>query len=270
MATKDYSAIAKAKIHKAADNTAAPRILVYGRNKKGKTHFGATAPNVLILDPEEGTKYETKLNPDVWPVTQWDDVHEAYEFLKSGKHSYEWVCLDGLTRMANMSLRYVTSRAMERELDRAPETIKIQDYGRSGELVKQMLTNFHSLRTIGMVISAQERMMEVSELGEEDEDAETTTFMYVPDVPKGARSAVNAIVDVIGRIYTVKGDFPQKYRDKDGTVKTRTVSGVQRRLWVAPNVSYDTGYRSEYVLPEYLASPTVPKLVNLIKTGKAA
>jgi hypothetical protein len=43
---------------------------------------------------------------------------------------------------------------------------------------------------------------------------------------------------------------------------------LQRRLWIAPTEAYDTGYRSDHELPNYLKNPTVPKLGTLVKTGK--
>jgi hypothetical protein len=79
--------------------------------------------------------------------------------------------------------------------------------------------------------------------------------MYVPDLPKGVRGMVNSLVDVIGRIYVVK------IEDASGTAK------AQRRLWIGESLKYDTGYRSDHKLPDYIAAPTVPKLVRAIRTG---
>lgn len=255
---KDYNAIAAAKIRRPSQTARKPRFLVYGRNKKGKTRFGATAPNVLILDPEEGTTGLTKSDPNVWPITSWQELDDAYQFLKRGKHNYEWVCADGLTRFSNMSLRFVMSLEEERDLTRKPGMVQKQDYGKSGELLKGMLWNFHTL-PMGVIYTAQERAMEIeNDPDTEDGDAEAASMMYVPDLPKGARSAVNSIVDVIGRIYTVRLDHPQK----------EGVKVVQRRLWLSPHVAYDTGYRSDFVLPDYLKGPTVPRLMQLIREGK--
>lgn len=265
MATKDYAAIAKARItspSKKAERK--PRILVYARNKKGKTRFGATAPNVLVIDPEEGTGEEKKIDPDVWPVNSWEDLDDVYKFLREGKHSYEWVYIDGLTRIANMSLRWVMFQAEQRDLDRRPGQVGKQDYGKSGEAVKAMLYNFHNL-PMGVIFSCQERMMDAIPSGDEDEDAEDASIMYVPDLPKGVRGAVNSIVDVIGRLYTVRTTVKVKGPDN----KPMDKEVIQRRLWIEPHVAYDTGYRSEFVLPAYLKNPTVPKLVTLVKTGKA-
>jgi hypothetical protein len=60
-------------------------------------------------------------------------------------------------------------------------------------------------------------------------------------------------VDVIGRIYVVKVD-EETY---------------ERRLWIGESLKYDTGYRSDHVLPQYLPKPTAIRLTRLIRTGSA-
>ena len=259
---KDYSAIAAAKItspSKRAESGGGvrrPSILVYARNKKGKTRFCLTAGKgkVLIVDPEQGTDRFLKADPDVWHLESWEEIDDIYKFLRSGKHNYQWVAFDGATRIANMALRYVTRRAEEADLNRRPGQVTQRDYGNAGELFKQMLFSFHTLPNIGVIYTAQERQIDAGDGEDEDEDVEVSNVQYVPDLPKGSRAALNSIVDVIGRIYTVR--VPRK--DGDGYVN-------QRRLWLAPSVSYDTGARSEYQLPDYLKNPTVPRLVALLE-----
>lgn len=253
MASKDYAAIAAKHIRKPGERK--PRLLVYGRNKQGKTTFCASAPNVLIIDPEGGAEYTDK-SVDIWPVHQWSDLTDVFHFLRSGNHSYEWVALDGLTRISNMSLRFVMQQQEERDLDRIPGMVQMKDYGKSGELMKGMLYNFHTL-DMGVIYTAQDRM-DTSHMPdvEDDEDIEDVDARFVPDLPKGVRSNVNAIVDVIGRIYTVT---------VEGEKNGKTIKGRQRRLWVAPCEQYDTGYRSKNRLPSFVKGPTVPKLIDLIK-----
>lgn len=255
---KDYAAIAASKVRKPGEKP--PRILVYGRNKKGKTTFGASAPRVLIIDPEEGTDYVNG-DPDVWPVAEWKDMEDVFQYLKTkdAQDKYDWVHVDGLTRITNMALRFVMNQAEERDLDRQPGMVQLKDYGKSGELVKGMLFNFHNL-PFGIVYTAQERQESGGSFGSEDEDAEDADVRYVPDLPKGVRSSVNAIVDVIGRIYVVKVDATTK-SGKDVTV-------AQRRLWVGQAESQDTGYRSKFALPDTIKNPTVPKLTEMMTTGK--
>lgn len=255
IATKDYAAIAASKITRPSQVQRAPKFLIYGRNKKGKTTFCTTAGQgkILIADPEHGTTEMKEKDPHVWPLEKWEDIDDLYNFLRSGKHDYEWVALDGLTRISNMSLNYVMRVQEEKTLDRIPGLVQQRDYGKAGELMRAMLTNFHNL-PLGVIYTAQERMQEAVD-SEEDEDAEAGSTMYVPDLPKGVRGMVNSLVDVIGRIYVVKVE------DKEGNAR------AQRRLWLGESVRYDTGYRSDYTLPDYIAAPTVPKLVRAIRTG---
>lgn len=259
MATVDYAKIAASKITTAGriQESEPPRYLFYARNKKGKTDLTATAPRCLILDPEKGTKHLPKDQP-VWPIHKWDDINEAYKYLqtKEGQRKFDWVGVDGMTRMSNMALRKVMTQQEERDLDRIPGQVIQKDYGKAGELVKGMLFNFHNLPQ-GIIYTAQERMEEVKAeaFDTEDEDMEEAQIRFVPDLPKGVRSSLNAIVDCIGRIYVVKVDV-------------KDVTKLQRRLWIAPTDPYDTGYRSDFELPNYLKNPTIPKLGQLIRTGK--
>lgn len=256
---KDYAAIGAARIKKVADVTKKPpRILVYSRNKKGKTRFCATAPDVLIVDPEHGTDRMTRINPSVWHIEEWSEMDEVYNFLRLGGHDFRWVALDPTTRIHAHSLKFVMGIAEEKSLDSRPKLVEKRHYGQAGELTKEMLWKFHQL-PLGVIYTAQERQVEAY-AGEEDEDIEEAAAMYVPDLPKGARAAINSIVDVIGRIYTVKVPS-QKNPEKEV---------IQRRLWLEPSTQYDTGYRSDFVLPPYMKNPTVPRLVELMTNGRIA
>ena len=257
MAEKDYVAIAKRKIQRPAEVNRAPNFHIYARNKKGKTTFGMSAgvEKTLIIDPEHGTDAMKAKNPHVWPIEVWSDIDDAYNYLRSGKHPYEWVVVDGLTRLSNMSLKHVMRVQEERDLTRTPGFVQKQDYGKAGELMKTMLTSFYNLPQ-GVIYTSQERMQEGFD-SEEDEDLESGGAEFVPDLPKGVRGYVNSLVEVIGRLYVVKVDDPKN----EGETKP------QRRLWVGQSVKYDTGYRADFVLPDMIRMPTIPKLVSLMETG---
>lgn len=252
---KDYAAIAAAKIRKPSDVTRMPSILVFARNKKGKSTFASTAPGVLMLDPEGGTDEMRKRNPDVWPIEEWSDLDDVHKFLRTGKHEYEWVAPDGLTRMHRMALRFVMKMAEERDLDRRPGQITKRDYGEANEMVQQMIINFHSL-PIGVIYTAQERI--VSSVGFDEEGDEEETTMFSPDLPAGARAAINQVVDIMGRLYIKKVKVKKK---------GKIVPANQRRLYIGVHERYETGYRSEYDLPDEIKNPTIPKIVELMRAG---
>jgi len=266
---KDYRKIAAEKMYRPADEERAPRFLIYSRNKKGKTYFSLSAGvgTTLVIDPERGADEMKRKNPHIWPVEKWSDMDEVYEFVRhinecpdpkckywvDGKpHKFTWISVDGLTKMNNMALKHVMRLMEERSLDRIPGMVNQKDYGKSGELMKEMMNKFHYLPQ-GIVFTAQERQMEAYD-SEEDEDYEDNSAWYVPDVPKAVKGAANSIVDVIGRLYVVR-------------VGEETPPKKERRLWVGDSAKYDTGYRSDFVLPDTIRNPTVPKLVQLMRTG---
>jgi len=252
--TKDYSQVA-ARIERVAEQSYHYRFLIYGRNKKGKTTFGISAgvDKTLVLDAEKSTKLMRKKNPHVLPVTRWQDLDDFYGFLRTQPHGYEWVVLDNMTRIHNMALKFIVNQQEQRDLNRKPGQVSQPDHGKAGELTKSLINNFEAL-PMNVVYIAQERMVSLDS-GDNDDDDESTYF--VPDLPQGARSALNSAADVIGRIYTVKVDIK-------GQTKT------QRRLQIGPHERYDTGYRSEFNPPDMLKNPTIPKLISVLHGEKAA
>src|SRR3982750_2781954 len=180
MAVKDYAAIAKKNITTPKDlgeNRKLPRLLVYGRNKKGKTTFMCSAPNILIIDPEHGTDEMDQKNPNVWHIDSWEELDDIYKYLKLGKHDFTWVGVDGMTKIHNMALRWVMSQAEEQDLTRKPGLVQQRDYGRANEMVKGMLWNFHNL-PLGVIFSAQERMEKAEFTDDDDEEVEANAAAF--------------------------------------------------------------------------------------------
>ncbi|MGH3834114.1 MAG: AAA family ATPase [Pseudonocardiaceae bacterium] len=245
------------KIRRATDSDRPPRLMIYARHKKGKSKLCSTANLLgkgLFLDPEHGTDWMTKLDPDVWDIEKWEDLDEAYRFLKGSNHDYDWVYVDGLTRINTMSIRYVLRQSMEKDLKARPRLVIKKTYYQSGEQMKSLIHNFHSL-DMGVIFTAQERVITVDDDDESDDESDVEVIpQKVADLPAGVRSAVNSLADVIGRLYITVNDE----------------GDTERRLWVAPDIRFDTGYRSSFVLPEYLSNPTIPKLIRAVEEGKVS
>lgn len=270
-ADSHYLDIAKKKIVRAKEVKKYPKILIYARKKVGKTTLALTAAEpdrMLVIDPEEGAVYKTKTNPYIWPIEKWSDMDDVYGALRTGKLTpnhlrqgesstpFTWAIPDGMTRINNFALHHVRREQEERNLDRIPGMIDRRDYNKSGELLKQMLANFETLK-MGVIYTAHERMKAVSyDEGNEDEDSVSTEVFYVPDLPDGVRNHLNALVDMIGRLYIVRLD----------STKNEGKKIAYRRLHIGPSDAYDTGYRSEYgPFEDIIKSPTIPKLVQMME-----
>lgn len=268
MADKDYLALARTKAHTPKKRKSYRKIAVYARNKKGKTRLNLTAgrDNMLIIDPEGGTDLMKELDPFVWPITQWEDIQEVYGALRTGKLSpnhivqgesstpFSWVSPDGMTKLNNLALKYVMKTEELRDLDRQPGFVQQRDYGKSGEMMKQLILNFMAL-PLNVCFTAQEKMITDGNSYDDDEDAETSDAYFVPDLPNAVRSSLNSHAEVIGRLYVVK------IEGKNGPIN-------QRRLQIGLHEKYDTGFRSDFKLPDIIKRPTLPKLVALMEQGE--
>lgn len=268
MAEVDYLKLARTRASTPSRKASYRKVFIYGRNKKGKTRLNLTAgrDNMLIIDPEGGTDLMKNLDPFVWPITRWEDMQEAYGALRTGKLSpnhivqgesstpFTWCSPDGLTRLNNMALKYVMKVEEERNLDRQPGFVDRRDYGKSGELMKQMILNFQSLK-MNVCYTSQEKMISDGDSFDDDEDSEDSNAYYVPDLPNAVRSMMNSQAEVIGRIYVV-------------TIEGKTGPVKQRRLQIGLHEKYDTGFRSDFTLPDTIKRPSLPKLVALMETGE--
>lgn len=271
MARKDYLAIAKQRVTRPSLMKVRRIVLVYSRNKKGKSTFAASGgrDNTLMVDPEQGTKEMLKVDPWVWPIEKWADLDEVAKALRTGKLSpnhlqqgesstpFSIVALDGLTKFNNMALKFVMKKQELADLTRQPGFVQQRDYGKSGELMKTMFMQFFALKS-HLVMTVQERMIVGAEgWAEDDSDAEGNddeAVSFVPDLPKGVRADANALADVIGRLYVRKVEVNGKEKQ-------------ERRLYVGPSEGYDTGYRSDFELPDTIRRPTLPKLFKLMSEG---
>lgn len=138
--------------------------LIYAPSGTGKTVLAGTAPKALFLTVEAaGTESARALGSDAdeWVIGTWDELMEAYEWLKKEGHkAYEWVCIDSLTEMEEMCWNsQLESIGKEYEA-------RIQDYGIVDRKVKKLVDKFNRL-PINVLYTAQLAAFEM-----EDEDGD--------------------------------------------------------------------------------------------------
>src|SRR5664279_4519692 len=80
------------------------KVVVYGPPGAGKTTFGATFPDTLILSAESGLLSVRDQDIDVWEVGTWEDIEEAFRYLHTEKHNYKTVVLDSSAKSKRNSM----------------------------------------------------------------------------------------------------------------------------------------------------------------------
>ena len=224
------------------------KVLLYGKNGKGKTRTAATAPRPLLIDiNEKGTK-SIRNYPDVevFPAATWEDIHYAYWFLRSGEHEYESVVIDTITMMQDVCLKQVLREAEDRDPAKDPAVASQRDWGKLAQLMKTQLLQFRNL-PLHLVLVAQERSVD-------NEEGETER---VPDLSPGSRATATACVDFIGHIRTKEVRAVNK-KTKRETKKWRTL------MLIGPLETYLTKDRSGN-LERIVADPTVPKIIDAVE-----
>ncbi|MFI0399636.1 MAG: ATP-binding protein [Thiolinea sp.] len=72
----------------------APRMVVYGSHKIGKSTFAASAPNPIFIQTEDGL---TGINTNSFPLaTSYQDVLDALTVLATEDHGFQTVVIDSL------------------------------------------------------------------------------------------------------------------------------------------------------------------------------
>lgn len=219
------------------------KILVYGRNGKGKTRFAASAPNVLIADVNErGTRSARSYKgAKVFPIDNWFDLPALYWYLKKGDHPYESVAIDTLTALQALCMEQVLYEGYERDSTRDPKTPTQRDWGKTANLMKEEILKFRNL-PMNVIFTAQERITGDPEEGE--------PTLITADLPNGARGPALGAVEVIGRMYK-----------KPLKAKGKRLNKWEFRMLVGDHEEFDTKDRT-FSLGRILREPTVPKIIK--------
>jgi hypothetical protein len=107
------------------------RTLIYGANGVGKTTFCSKAKNVYFIAPEEGAN-EIRVPQYKEKITSLALMYTVIGLLKTKKHPYENVCIDGATATEQLIIKAIEDRLKKSaSSSKDPKTIEDlnDDYG---------------------------------------------------------------------------------------------------------------------------------------------
>lgn len=234
------------------------RACIFGRSGSGKTRLGSTAPKVLMIDVnEEGTdSVRNDIDPDVFQVKFWQEINDVFWFLESGDHQYRSVCIDGVTSLQTLCMKFVLGDEASRDASRDPDMASRQVYGKVNELMKTQIINFRNL-PMNVIFTALER----KKVTGDDEDEEVEIFSS-PECSPGIAKTLEAAVGMIGYLSSTQVLGPKKEGEKKRPRVTRT------RLAIGASERYLTKDRYGLMVP-YIDYPNINTMLKLIY-GKEA
>ncbi len=221
--------------------------VVHGESGAGKSYFGGTLPGPrLVLDSEGGSRFiksnkrrvtwnplteEPPKNDGTWDacfvkVTDWKQLHAAYQWLASGRHEFASVIVDSLTEM------------QKRLVDEVAGTDQptLQDWGTIGRHFEDMVRKlrdltFHQEKPVNVLMICLSHLR----------DGETRPFL------KGQiELSLPAFVDVVGYLYTEASTEEAGKIDRRMLIvplnniiaKDRTAALVEQHGAVVPNANF--------------------------------
>lgn len=236
---------AQKKIKPASKAKGPLRMIVYGRNGKGKTHFiGSSNLRTLIVDcNEQGVEsVADRPNVDVYELSTWEEVDWVYWYLRNGDHPYEVIAIDTITMLANICMKWILHDEA-RETMRDPMMPDRRHWGKLAQLMMNTIINWRNL-PYHIIISAQERTTTT-----DDEDTGGTIIEVHPEISPAPRSTLLSAVGTIGRIYV-------KEVEKEGK------KSLEWRMLVGPHEKYVSKTRIKG-LPRIIRNPNLGKILEI-------
>lgn len=241
-----------ARIEPASQAAGPLKMVVYGPNKQGKTHYsGSSDLKTLIVDcRDEGTEtLADRPNVDVYKVKDYTDLDGVFWYLHGGDHPYEVVSLDTITMLSVITMKWVLGdRSKDAMAD--PLIPEMRQWNKVTQALENIILNWRDL-PVHMLFLAQEKTFTY-----DDENGEGQVHRIGPWLSPQAQKTLLSAVGTIGRVYT-------KEVPKEGKMT------IEHRMLLGPHSLYESGTRIRRA-PRVMRDPTLAKLLDLrSKTGEA-
>lgn len=217
----------------------APKIVIYGPPKIGKSTFGTNAPNAIVLPTEEGLD---NIECAAFPLAKsFEDVWSALDSLLDGEHEFESLMIDSLDWLEPL---------IQQEVCREAKVTHIEDIGygkgymKCDEIWRSFFSQLDALRdrrNMTIICTAHEKVKKHKNPAlQDDYDA------YALKLHDRAAAVITEWADILGfanhQVLTRKIDagFNQK--------ETKAVATDRRLLHLNPHPAYVAGNR--YGLPD--------------------
>ena len=211
----------------------APKIVIVGPGKIGKTTFAAAAPNSVGILTEQGAD---AIEGMAFPLCQsLDDVYAAINTLLTEDHDFRYVWLDSLDWCEPMLQEYVCKANGWKNIE-APGYGK--GYIAAAEEWRNVLSGFEALRNekdMGVILIAHDKVKHLESPMHEGYD------QYTLKLNDRATALVMEWADVIGF-----ASYKILTRNTDtgfGNKQTKAISTGERLLHVEPNPAHCGGNR---------------------------
>src|SRR5690606_31390960 len=165
-------------------------MVVYGKPKRGKTHFLGSIPNILILDFDHGSSIITKQKfPNFRgkriAVGSFNSVHLWEWILDTQKHPFQAVAWATAKKATELAPQHVLAEKVQRDPRKSAYKAEQDDYGRAARIMRQWITMYRTL-PMHKIWVCHERADDAPD----EESGTQAAEWYVPDLPPPVRRSL--------------------------------------------------------------------------------
>jgi len=124
-----------------------PTFAVYGDVGVGKSTFVSYAPELLLIDVENGRSsiMKTDNSPKIFEPDGASDLSEIYLYLKDNQDKFDSVAIDTFTEVEKMFIEDVIRKQANRDPSKDKDLATQADYKKASQRMRKMARMFRSL-----------------------------------------------------------------------------------------------------------------------------
>lgn len=195
-------------------------ILVYGREKIGKTMFFASFPDALFFTTEPGTKGLEifEFNHEDGGCRNWTIIKRGVDLLEANPRQFKNVVFDTIDRAYDMCMDWVCQkRGIEYP---GQDEMGREDFGKSWRAVKQeFISVIHRILQLGMGLCFTSHSTE-AEIKSKSGDKYTRIY---PSMSGQGRKVIEALVDLFF--------YAEYVRASDGSTQRVLITQGDETIW---------------------------------------
>lgn len=237
--------------------TSGINMLIYADNGVGKTPLIGTGDRTLILDADKGSSSAASFGNSQahkWLVNSWDDLEQAFEYLRHENHPYKWVWLDSVSTAQEIGLEDIMEGVVATRTHRKVYHPDKGEYGENMNRLK-LWTRHMAALPINFGITAHPILGQTTE-GDD---------VYMPFVQgKNMIHVVCSYMDVIGYLTIVESAgkraqvlYTQRHNGFYGRDRFKALGGRMINPTI-PKIEAAIGNARRNGAPTKQATPRIP------------